>query len=129
MLHKEGFVFPFKCACNIMNYTKLNILSIGQTLQKIQTGLVTILTIKTGWSLLNFCQVRQCEFSPAVCMKCEAFYRKPHIVSKTHNASANGSTVNTLGPGLYSCHPLTPRTCGDRSCRSPSSSRRRVARL
>ena len=34
----------------------------------------------------------QCEFSPAMCMKCEAFYRKPHIVSKTHNVSYNGST-------------------------------------
>ena len=44
------------------------------------------------WCLLNFCQVRQCEFSPAMGMKCEAFYRKPHIVSKTHNVSSNGST-------------------------------------
>ena len=75
-----------------MNYTRLDIWSIGQTLQKIQTGLFNIWTIWTGWYLLNFCQVRQCEFSPAMCMKCEAFYRKPHIVSKTHNVSSNGST-------------------------------------
>ena len=91
-LHKESFNFPFKCACNIMNYTRLDIWSIGQTLQKIQTGLFNIWTILTGWYLLKLCQVRQCEFSPAMCMKCEAFYRKPHIVSKTHNESSNGST-------------------------------------
>ena len=36
---------------------------------------------------------KACEFSPAMCMKCEAFYRKPHIVSKTHNVSSNGSTA------------------------------------
>ena len=68
-LHKERFVFPFKYAFNIMNYTRLDIRSIGQTLQKIQTGLFNIWTIWTGWYLLNFCQVRQCEFSPAMCMK------------------------------------------------------------
>ena len=92
-LHRERFVFPSKCACNIMNYSRLDIWSIGQTLQKIQTSLFNIWTIWTGWCLLNFCQVRQCEFSPAMCMKCEAFYRKPHIVSKTHNVSSNGSTA------------------------------------
>ena len=42
---------------------------------------------------MNYCNVRLCEFSPAFCMKREAFYRKPHIVSKTHNASPTGSTV------------------------------------
>ena len=26
-------------------------------------------------------------------LKCEAFYRKPRIVSKSHNVSPNGSTV------------------------------------
>ena len=82
-----------------MNITKLDILGIGQTLQKIQTGLVNIWTIWTGWSLMNFCQVRRCEFSPAVCMKCEAFYRKPHIVSKTHNVSATGRTDWAKGGG------------------------------
>ena len=41
-LHKERFVFPYKCACNIMNYTRLNIWSIGQTLKNIQTGLCNI---------------------------------------------------------------------------------------
>ena len=56
----------------------------------------------TGWYLLNFCQVRQCEFSPAMCMKCEAFYRKPHNVSKTDNAISNGSTV----PGTVSYQVL-----------------------
>ena len=99
-LHKERIVFPFKCACNIMNYKRLDIWSIGQMFQKIQTGLFNILTIWTGWYLLNFCQVRQCEFSPAMCMKCEAFYRKPHIVSKTHNVSSTGSTVITVDMGM-----------------------------
>ena len=87
------FVFPVKCACNIMNFKRLNIWSIGQTLQMIPTGLFNIWTIWTGWYLLNFCQARQCEFYPAMCMKCEAFYRKPQIVSKTRNASSNGSTA------------------------------------
>ena len=31
-----------------------------------------------------------------MCMKCEAFYRKPHIVSKTHNVSPTGSTGSSL---------------------------------
>ena len=37
-----------------------------------------------------------------MCMKCEAFYRKPHIVSKTHNVSPTGST------GLPSPHTCSP---------------------
>ena len=104
-LHKERFVFPLKCACNIMNYTRFAIWSIGQTLQKIQTDLFNFWTIWTGWYLWNFCQVGQCEFSPTMCMKCEAFYRKPHILSKTHNASSIGSTFY---PSLTMNWPPSP---------------------
>ena len=80
--------------CNIVDYTRLDIWSIGRTLQ---TGLVNIWRIWTGWTLLNYCKVRQCEFSPAMCMKCEAFYRKPHIVSFTHNVkfSVKGLSFHT----------------------------------
>ena len=46
-----------------------------------------------GWLLfLKFCHLRKCDFLPAMCMKYEAFYRKPHIVSENHNESSNGST-------------------------------------
>ena len=47
----------------------------------------------TGCTLPYLAIVQQCEFSPAMCMKCEVFYRKPHIVSKTHNVSPTGSTA------------------------------------
>ena len=62
LMRKERFVFPFKCACNIMDYIRLDIWSINHMLQKIQTGLFNIWTIWTGWYVLNFCQVRQWEF-------------------------------------------------------------------
>ena len=39
-----------------------------------------------------------------MCMECEAFYRKPHIVSKTHNVSSNGSTVHCIAVSHYSSH-------------------------
>ena len=97
LMRKERFVFPFKCACNIMDYIRLDIWSINHMLQKIQTGLFNIWTIWTSWYVLNFCQVRQWEFFfPSMCMKCEVIYRKPHIVCKTHNESSNGSTVSSV---------------------------------
>ena len=42
---------------------------------------------------LDFCHIRHYEFSPTMYLKCAAFYRKPHIVSKTNNAGPTGSTV------------------------------------
>ena len=48
LLHKERFVFPFKCECNFMNFTRLDNRSIGQMLQQFQTGLFNIWTIWTG---------------------------------------------------------------------------------
>ena len=46
----------------------------------------------------------------AMCMKCEAFYRKPHIVSvsKTHHVSPTGSTAYCLN---YR-HEKEQDTCG-----------------
>ena len=66
---------------------------IGRTLQTIQTGLVHIWMVWTGWTLPYLAIVQKCEFSPAMCMKCEVVYRKPHIVNKTHSVSPTGSTV------------------------------------
>lgn len=85
---------------------------IGWTLQTIQTGLVHIWMVWTGWTLPYLAIVQKCEFSPVMCMKCEVVYRKPHIVNKTHSVSPTGSTVERERqhslPHHYACPTTTP---------------------
>ena len=98
-LHRERFVFPFKCACNIMNYTRLDIWGIGQTLHKIQTGFFLQYLDNLDWLVFV-------ELLPGRAMRVFSSNvyemwgllqkRKHHIVSKTHNASSNGSTANGI---------------------------------